>query len=252
MKADPSAIFALVVALVLGAEAWAQMIYVPPASKPFSNGGTSYNLPAGAVTNIGTANLALTWANVTNILKQVYPTNTVCITGIEYPSVLEQTPDIAYVGQTYSYTITKSSTGTTLFSLASGTLPPGLTLESGGSVNGPATSSGESTVTVQLMDGNGFVSSAVSLDFAAYYTASSVAAVVDGGQDYTNGDVVTVDGGSGPQATQLELSVTDGVVTGAVLVDGNTGHYLTKPSNPVSVSGGTGSGATFTLNWSGD
>ena len=75
-------------------------------------------------------------------------------------------------------------------------------------------------------------------------------AVAAGGAGYTVGDVLTVSGGTFTTAVQLTvLTVSSGAVT-SVAVSIN-GLYSVLPTNPVSVTGGTGAGATFNLtNWS--
>ena len=60
------------------------------------------------------------------------------------------------VGVTYSQQITASGgTGTYTFSVASGTLPAGLTLTAGGLLSGTPTTAGSSPVTIRATDGNG-------------------------------------------------------------------------------------------------
>ena len=69
--------------------------------------------------------------------------------------------------------------------------------------------------------------------------------VVSGGTGYTLNDILTVttSGGSSP-ITLTVTGVTGGVVTSA---SANSSALTTIPSGTVSVSGGTGSGATFNL-----
>jgi len=74
------------------------------------------------------------------------------------------------------------------------------------------------------------------------------ATVQSGGTGYTNGDVLTIVGGT-PAATTPKLTVTGvsgGVIT-SVSVDFQT--YTAIPTSPVSVTGGTGSSATFNLTY---
>lgn len=73
------------------------------------------------------------------------------------------------------------------------------------------------------------------------------AAVAAGGTGYTVGDTLTVVGGLGQIDTELTVSTVSGAgaVTGVTI--SNAGQYATAPSNPVSVTGGTGSAATFNL-----
>ena len=75
-----------------------------------------------------------------------------------------------------------------------------------------------------------------------------VANVVNGGSGYKIGDVLTLSGGTFTQNPAL-LTVTsvsnNGAITGATVTF--IGPYSVFPANPVSVSGGSGSLATFNL-----
>jgi hypothetical protein len=75
------------------------------------------------------------------------------------------------------------------------------------------------------------------------------AAVASGGTGYTVGNTLTVLGGTttGVSATLTVTAVSGGVVTSAT--PANFGQFTVLPTNPVSVTGGTGSGATFNLNY---
>ncbi len=76
------------------------------------------------------------------------------------------------------------------------------------------------------------------------------AAVASGGLGYTVGNQLTVQGGT-PATSPLILTVTTvagpGVITAVVLGTGK--DYYVLPDNPVTVTGGSGSGATFTISW---
>lgn len=73
------------------------------------------------------------------------------------------------------------------------------------------------------------------------------AAVAVGGSGYTVLDVLTVVGGSYMKPARLRVDSVGGsnAVTGVTVID--PGEYLSAPSNPVSITGGTGTGATFNL-----
>jgi len=73
------------------------------------------------------------------------------------------------------------------------------------------------------------------------------AAVAVGGSGYTVLDVLTVVGGSYKRPTKLRVDSVGGsnAVTAVTIID--SGEYLSAPTNPVSVTGGTGAGATFNL-----
>jgi len=77
-----------------------------------------------------------------------------------------------------------------------------------------------------------------------------VVAIATGGTGYSVSDVLTVSGGTGTAATLTVTSVSGGVVTGVSIT--NAGDYSVNPTNPVSVTGGTGSNATFRLTISGE
>lgn len=81
---------------------------------------------------------------------------------------------------------------------------------------------------------------------AQYVLAGAVSvAIAGGGTGYTDGDVLTVVGGTGTAAT-LTVQETAGVVDSVVIT--TAGDYSVLPTNPVSVTGGTGNDdATFNL-----
>jgi hypothetical protein len=73
--------------------------------------------------------------------------------------------------------------------------------------------------------------------------------IAGGGTGYTVGNVLTVSGGTPQTAVQLTVStVSAGVITAVTI--STAGAYTALPTNPVSVTGGTGSSATFNLTWS--
>lgn len=72
------------------------------------------------------------------------------------------------------------------------------------------------------------------------------AAIVAGGTGYAVGNTLTVVGGLGQLDTELTVTtVSSGVITGITI--SNAGQYAEIPTNPVSVTGGAGSAATFNL-----
>lgn len=77
------------------------------------------------------------------------------------------------------------------------------------------------------------------------YQASAVA-IGTGGTGYTVGDTLQVVGGIGPITAELTVdTVSAGAITGVSI--SNAGEYTSTPSNPVTVTGGSGTGATFNL-----
>ena len=77
---------------------------------------------------------------------------------------------------------------------------------------------------------------------------SSTGIIASGGTGYTVNDVITVSGGTQTTpSTYTVTSVSAGVITGLSLTQ--YGSYSAVPSNPVSVTGGTGTGATLNITW---
>lgn len=78
------------------------------------------------------------------------------------------------------------------------------------------------------------------------------ASIVDAGSSYANGNVLTVSGGTFATAATLTL-LTPGVGGGGEVQRfsiSNAGDYSVLPTNPVSVTGGAGTLATFNLTFS--
>ena len=70
--------------------------------------------------------------------------------------------------------------------------------------------------------------------------------ITSGGTGYSVNDVITVVGGTGSAASYKVATVSGGVIT--ALSSNYDGAYTALPTAPVSVTGGTGSGATLTPN----
>jgi len=84
------------------------------------------------------------------------------------------------------------------------------------------------------------------IPFAAAGTFSIGAAVASGGGAYAVGDVLTVQGGTAVTPAQLTVSqVASGRITAVTVT--NAGEYTALPTSPATVTGGSGSGATFTV-----
>lgn len=77
---------------------------------------------------------------------------------------------------------------------------------------------------------------------------ATVAVVAAGGTGYVVGDVLTLTGGTSTTTTQLTVTAVSGGVITAVSIS-RPGRYTVAPGNPVSSTGGTGTGATFTMTY---
>lgn len=78
---------------------------------------------------------------------------------------------------------------------------------------------------------------------------ASAVAVATAGSGYTVGDVLTLAGTTGPVACKLKVATVNGSggVTGISIQV--PGVMSATPTNPASVTGGTGTGATFTMTY---
>ena len=118
-------------------------------------------------------------------------------------------------------------------------------------INGTNFLTGELVVTT-LQSGRPWVSKVVSsnaisvtlLDPVPYSPTS--APISAGGLGYVVGDQIVVLGGTGvPTVLQVTSIGTAGAITGVSILD--PGHGGTPPTNPASVTGGSGTGAQFNL-----
>jgi len=80
-------------------------------------------------------------------------------------------------------------------------------------------------------------------------------AIVSGGKGYKVGDVLTFVGGQYVKPAQVQVTAVGagGAVTSITLPNGITSYYLgvytAPPINPISVKGGSGTGAAFDSTW---
>jgi len=98
------------------------------------------------------------------------------------------------------------------------------------------------TVTVSAPTTAGGVQAVLSVQG---YAAS--ATIQAGGTGYTVGDTLTLVGGTGGSATFTVATVSSGVITSVTPL--NFAQYSSVPTNPVSVTGGTGSSATLNITY---
>jgi len=78
-------------------------------------------------------------------------------------------------------------------------------------------------------------------------TTITAAAVNAGGSSYVVGDVLTISGGSYTTQGKVQVSAVDGSGAVAGLTVHTAGAYYSEPSNPVSTTGGSGTGCTVDL-----
>jgi hypothetical protein len=162
-------------------------------------------------------------------------------------------PELSVLGSDTNIPFTIESKGTGAVNLAGGSR--GVNISNGGTVTAITRTNGASTgytsfptIAISAPTTAGGVQ-ATAVVFTMQFFGSAVP-IQSGGTGYTNGDVLTLVGGT-PQSAAGTLTVTGvsgGVVTSATWTAYN--NYTALPTNPVSVTGGTGSGFTCNPTWS--
>jgi len=140
-------------------------------------------------------------------------------------------------------------------------LPKGTGAFNISTANGINISSGNTSVTAitRTNAGSGYTSpptvtvstpttaGGVQAQVTAFLSVGGATTLSSGGTGYTAGDVLTVSGGTFTSAATITVNtVSAGVIATFTVTTG--GQYSVFPSSPASVTGGTGSSATFTLN----
>lgn len=151
------------------------------------------------------------------------------------------------------------ATGTTITSYATGTGGSGVaalgTYKVSQSQTVPSVSAVGSVVSVTVGNPGAYFSAIPTISFSGGGGSGATAVAgmrfaegsvsgPSGGTGYTMGDIVTATTGVGTQASWLVTSVAAGAITGRTFL--NYGNYTTLPTSGSAVSGGTGTGATFT------
>jgi len=140
------------------------------------------------------------------------------------------------------------SKGTGAIDLAAGS--SGVNISNGGTVTAITRTAAGSAYTSQPTVAISAPTTAGGVQATATFTLTLAATptVSAGGSGYTVGDVLTITGGTSTQtATVTVATVSAGAV--ATVTISNFGIYTVAPSNPASVTGGTGTGATFNLSF---
>lgn len=157
-------------------------------------------------------------------------------------------PIISIAGSDTNVSMVLKPQGTGALDIAAGS--KGVNISNGGTV----------TALTRTASGSGYTS-LPSIAITAPTTAGGVQAtasplmglaagptIVSGGTGYTVNDVLTISGSTGTAGQLTVNSVSAGVITGVTV--SLSGNMSAIPTNPASVTGGTGSGATFTLTYS--
>lgn len=169
------------------------------------------------------------------------------IQGVGAATTLE--PVISVIGSDTNVPLAIKTQGTGAIDLAPGS--SGVNISNGGTVTAiTRTAAGASytsfpSVAITAPTTAGGVQATASVAFMIANTAT----VQSGGTGYTLNDVVTLSGGTPIlAATYTVTGVSGGVVTAVTPL--NFGTYSVLPTNPVSVTGGTGTGLTVNVTYS--
>ena len=137
--------------------------------------------------------------------------------------------------------------GTGAIDLAAGS--SGVNISNGGTVTAiTGTTAGSYTTTPTFTISAPTTSGGVQATGTVTMQLLSASSVASGGTGYTLNDVITLSGGTSTTTALVTVSaVSGGVVTGITL--SNAGVYTVLPSNPISTTGGTGTGLTLTGAW---
>jgi len=162
-------------------------------------------------------------------------------------AVTTTTPIFSAKGTDTNVSLAIQSQGTGAIDLAAGS--SGVNISNGGTVTAiTRTSVGSSyttnpTVAISAPTTAGGVQATATVPIGvASFTVSN------GGTGYAVGNVLTMVGGTFTSAGTCTVSAVSGGVITAVTAT-STGTYTAAPTNPASVTGGAGTGATFTLNF---
>jgi hypothetical protein len=201
------------------------------------------------VTSKGNGTIRLATNNATNTQLRVTHTtssvNFLNATG----SIAGSAPVLSVDGNDTNVSMALESKGTGAINLAPGS--SGVNISNGGTVTaitrtalgGGYTSIPSITISPPTTAGGVQATASVSSMF------TNTATVQSGGTGYTVGNVLTVVGGTafGGAATYTVTGVSGGAVTSVTPLNFN--QYSVLPANPVSTTGGTGSGATLNLTY---
>jgi hypothetical protein len=195
----------------------------------------------------GTAPAAGTFTTLTaNSTFQAGKSSANYIQGVGAATTLE--PVISVIGSDTNVPLAIRTQGTGAIDLAPGS--SGVNISNGGTVTALTTTAAGSaytslpTVAITAPTTAGGVQATASpVMFLSTFT------ITNGGTGYTVGDTLTGVGGTFTTAWSLVVTtVSGGVITGLTTTGGFAGSYTVLPVGAQSTTGGTGSGATVTVN----
>ena len=188
--------------------------------------------------------------NAANLQFRIVGTNTavnnLAVTG----TIATNAPSLSSEGTDTNISMAFQPKGTGAIDLAAGS--SGVNISNGGTVTAVTRTTGGSGYTTAITGTVSAPTTAGGTTATVNVGAGAITvAIAGGGTGYTAGDTLTCVGGTFyTNAQTLTVStVSSGVITAVAVA--SYGNYSVLPTNAVSVTGGTGSGATFNLsNWS--
>lgn len=145
-----------------------------PAGISFTDNGNGSGTFSGTPANGSEGTYSVTLTAQNGVSPAATQTFTIVVTGIAPAFVNESAPTTAPAGVAYSYTYTATGDPAPSFSLASGSLPPGLTIAAAGVLSGTPTMTGVYNFTIQAANVSG--TPAVSTTQTITVTAASLTA----------------------------------------------------------------------------
>lgn len=205
------------------------------------NFDTTWSTPFSPASPSAIGNVAPAAGSFTTLIGGAGSANYAQITG----GATTKAVQFQTLGTDTNISVAVQSKGTGAIDLAAGS--QGVNISNGGTVTAlTTTASGTSytsapTATISVPTTAGGVQATAQ----PYVQSSGAYAIVGGGTGYTTGDTITFSGGTGTISATATITASAGVITAVSFTSG--GAYTVTPTNPVSVTGGTGSGATFNL-----
>ena len=220
-----------------------------PSGLKLSAGGILAGTPTAAGTSTFTVQVTSTNSNATASFPPLIATQP--FTVVIYP-VLALTPQVVGAGVVATpYTATLAATGgygtgTYIFSLASGALPPGLKLSSGGTISGTPTATGTATFSVQVTSSSAglpALTATQSFTIAIYPALALTPSTLNPGMvgaNYSVGFAPTGGYGSGSYSYTLTsgtlpsgISLVNGILSGTPTAAGTFTFTVQVANSPV-------------------
>ncbi len=213
---------------------WAVTSGSLPAGLSLSSAGVITGTPTCSCTTPTTSLFQVTVTDSESTPATVSANFSITINNENLPRIESTTINSGSVGSAYSFEMQEVGGATPLaWSILSGTLPPGLTLASNGTIGGTPTTVGTSTFVVQLEDGDSNTASrpeSIQIYPSALQVDNTSLQFANVGQRYSteldasggSGEYLSWNITSGSLPSGLALTSSDGVIAGSPSVAGSS------------------------------